>query len=87
MANWAKKMFGLTAYLQKEITDCQVQPCSVRYTDNQDSDNDIDNLLNAVQKHICNSYCISDMTKKPNTTNQQQSNQEKQDDNKSKKNK
>ncbi len=65
LANWEKKMFGLTAYLQKKITNFLVQPCSVRYTDIQDYEKDINNLLNAVQKHICNSYCMSDMAKNP----------------------
>ncbi len=87
LANWAKKMFGLTAYLQKEVTTFQVQPCSVKYTDIQDCEDDINNLLNAVQKHKCNSYCISDMTKKPIKTKQQQSNEQNQDDNKKEKEK
>ena len=38
------------------------------------------------KNHICNSYCMSDMTKKPNVTKQQQNNQEKQDDKKAKRN-
>ncbi len=54
-------MFGLTAYLHKEVNEFDIQPCSIRYSQVEDHLKDVNNLQNAVQKHKCSSYCIMDM--------------------------
>ena len=76
-------MFGLTAYLHKEVNEFDIQPCSIRYSQIEDHIKDVNNLQNAVQKHKCSSYCIMDMPaqkekyKKSNNEKNENNNKEK----------
>ncbi len=65
-------MFGLTAYLQKEVSEFPIQPCSIRFSEVENHPEDINNLQNVVQKHKCSSYCIMDIQKTSKTKQHQE---------------
>ncbi len=60
VAEWAKGTFGLTAEINKEEKEWPIHPCSVRFQDTLNKENDINTLLSCLQMHKCNAYCISD---------------------------
>ncbi len=57
---WAKKKFGLSAELDEIIENFPIHPCSERYSEVKDKKHDKNCLLNCVQMHECNGYCIQE---------------------------
>ncbi len=68
-------MFGLTAYLHKEVNEFDIQPCSIKYSEVHNHLKDVNKLQNSVQKYKCIPYCIMDVSaQKENVKKQKQEN-------------
>ena len=60
IAKWAQDVFGMTAEIEEVVEEFDIHPCSLRFSEVQDEQKDLNSLLSCVQMHKCNGYCMPD---------------------------